>query len=94
MTEGKKFDQDKLPLELFDWMYATEIAEILQLGKEKYGPNNWKTLANAEDRYFAAAMRHLILWRQGEALDPESGKSHLAHGACNLMFLSYFERNK
>ena len=93
MTEGKKFDQDKLPLELIDWTHITEIAEILQLGKEKYGPNNWKQLANPEYRYFAAAMRHLILWRQGEMVDAESGKSHLAHAACNLMFLSYFERD-
>ena len=93
MTEGKKFDQNKLPLELIDWTHITEIAEILQLGKEKYGPNNWKQLANPEDRYFAAAMRHLILWRQGEMVDAESGKSHMAHAACNLMFLSYFERD-
>jgi hypothetical protein len=94
MTEGKKFDQDKLPLELIDWAHVTEIAEVLQLGKEKYGPDNWKHLTNGEDRYFAAAMRHLILWRQGETVDPESQLSHLAHAACNLMFLTYFERNR
>jgi hypothetical protein len=93
MTEGKKFDQSKLPLELIDWAHVTEIAEVLQLGKEKYGPNNWQQLANPEDRYFAAAMRHLILWRQGEIIDSESGKPHLAHAACNLMFLSFFERD-
>ena len=94
MSEGKKFDSDKLPLELVDWAHVAEIAEILQLGKSKYGSDNWKQLANAEDRYFAAAMRHLMAWRLGEIQDTESGQSHLAHAACNLMFLSYFERNK
>ena len=91
--EGIKHDANKLPLELVDWAFINEIAEVLELGRKKYSANNWQKLDNAEDRYFAAAMRHLIAWRQGETHDLESGLSHLSHAACNLMFLSYFERN-
>jgi hypothetical protein len=31
--------------------------------------------------------RHLWAWKEGEQNDPESGKNHLAHALCCLMFL-------
>lgn len=94
MTEGKKFDNGKTPYELIDWKAIEELAEILQFGANKYGPNNWQQLDNAPDRYFSATMRHLLAYRSGESVDPETGRSHLAHLLCNVMFLRHFERKQ
>ena len=49
---------------------------------------------DAIDRYFDAHMRHMVAWRKGEALDPESGRHHLAHAGCNVIFLLYLEMNQ
>jgi hypothetical protein len=35
-----------------------------------------------------------MAWYSGEDFDPESGLSHLAHAACNLMMLQEFEYTK
>ena len=32
-------------------------------------------------------MRHINAYQRGEAADLESGKSHLAHAVCSLMFV-------
>ena len=93
MSEGKKFDGDKAPLELVDPLAIIELAEILDYGKKKYSANNWQQLDNFNDRYYAAAMRHLLAWRAGEQCDLETNKSHLAHAFCNLMFLMWKARN-
>lgn len=91
---GKKFDNGKVPYELVYWPAVEKTACVLEVGRNKYGPDNWKSLENAEDRYFAACMRHLLAYRQGQAIDPETGLSHLAHAQCNVMFLQYFEDQK
>jgi hypothetical protein len=84
---GFKYDGDKPRWELLRWGFIEEIVQDLTFGAKKYGPNNWEKVDNGIDRYFAAAMRHLIAFRKGEQIDPESGLSHLAMAGCNLMFL-------
>ncbi len=91
--DGKKFDTGKTRYDLICWLHVKGIADVLQFGANKYGENNWKQLENATNRYFAAAIRHLVAWEQGEQTDAESGLSHLSHAACNLMFLGFFEEN-
>ncbi len=56
-------------------------------GAEKYEPDNWKHVPDSKRRYFDAAQRHLWAWKEGEQIDPESGKHHLAHALCCLTFL-------
>ena len=70
------------------------IVEILTFGASKYGADNWQGLDNFEARYYAALERHLQAWRKGEKVDPESGKLHLAHAACNVVFLLWHEITK
>lgn len=91
MSEGKKFDQDKTRLDLVYPQFVENVGKVLTFGAKKYEPNNWQKVEDPVNRYYAAALRHLIAWREGEKIDPESGLSHLAHAACNLMFLQYFE---
>lgn len=92
MSEGLKFDSDKLRWDLLPIECVEEVVKILTFGANKYGPNNWKELEHFEDRYYAALMRHLVAWRTGEKTDNESGLNHLSHAMCNLMFLLWREK--
>lgn len=92
-TTGIKHDADKARWDLLDYNFIKEGTEVLTFGATEYGPNSWKSVTNGSERYFAALMRHIVAWRQGEKVDPQTGKSHLAHALCNLMFLFGFEKN-
>lgn len=71
------------------WDALGEIADVLAEGAKKYAPENWKYV-NRED-YIDAMFRHLTKWASGEKIDPEFGKSHLAHAGCDLLFLLWFD---
>lgn len=88
---GKKFDSYLNQLELIPPEAVEGIGEVLTFGASKYGPDNWKHLENAKDRYFGAILRHLYAWRRGEAIDPDSGLSHMKHVAANASILTWFE---
>lgn len=84
---GMKYDAGKTRWDLVVWGIVEGIARVLTFGAKKYAPYSWRGVPDAKERYWSALMRHLIEWRQGEWLDPESGMPHLWHAACNLMFL-------
>jgi len=88
---GEKHDEGKAPWHLLPWRPVADIVEVLRYGANKYAPNNWKSVSNPRTRYFSAAQRHLVAWYGGEARDPESGLPHLAHAACCLLFLAWFD---
>ena len=88
---GRKNDQGKNRLDLIEPQFIEGVGEVLTFGAQKYEPNNWQNVEDPEDRYYAAALRHLMAWRKGETTDEESGLSHLKHAATNLMFLLHFE---
>jgi hypothetical protein len=94
MAEGQKFDGDKLRWDLLPIECIEDLVKVLTMGAKKYAPNNWQLVDNAQERYYAAVLRHLSAWRQGEQVDPESGLSHLAHIMCNVTFLLWFEKEK
>lgn len=85
--DGGKRRYDLLPMDSVD-----ALVDIITFGCDKYGPNNWQNLENGSLRYYAAAMRHLSAWRQGEELDQESGLPHLAHAMCCLTFMLHLEK--
>lgn len=89
---GVKHDESKARWDLLDYSFVAEGVDVLTFGATEYGENSWKSVPNASERYFAALMRHIVSWRSGEKTDPQTGKSHLAHALCNLMFLFGFER--
>ena len=90
-TIGRKDDQEKNRLDLVQPEFIEGVGEVLTFGAAKYEPDSWQKVEDAENRYYAAAMRHLMAYRKGEAVDEESGLSHLKHAATNLMFLLHFE---
>lgn len=91
---GRKDDNDKNRLDLIEPAFIEGVGEALTHGAQKYSANSWQNVENAEDRYYAALLRHILAYRAGEAVDKESGLSHLKHAACNLMFLLHFEQEK
>jgi hypothetical protein len=91
-TGGVKDDNTKAPWHLLPTEPIAEVVDILGLGAVKYAPDNWRRVPDGIDRYYAAAMRHIAAWRMGEQADSESGKSHLAHAMCCLIFIYELER--
>lgn len=88
-----KFDSGKPRFSLIEPNFALDLAKVLTMGAEKYGPENWKTTDNAHRRYLDALHRHLNAFERGQWDDPESGRSHLAHVAANAMFLHWLACN-
>ena len=90
-TEGRKDDGGKPRVELLSTEALLKIAEVLTFGAKKYDPHNWRD-GILWSRLFGAGQRHLLAWNTGEDVDPESGKSHLAHAGCCIMFLLEYEK--
>ena len=86
-----KDDANKLRFDLIEPEFEETVASVLTFGAAKYSTGSWKHLEDGINRYYAALRRHISAWRRGEKLDPETGLSHLAHAACNIMFLMYME---
>lgn len=91
LITGVKKDEGKPRWELVPFDAIRGVVEILTFGAKKYAARNWER-GIAYGRVFGAIMRHLTAWWGGENLDPESGKSHLDHAMCELMFLSAYEK--
>lgn len=92
-TTGIKHDTGKLPLHLVPIEAIEEVAKVLAFGADKYTDWNWAK-GFKWSRLYSASLRHLYAHMRGEDKDPETGLSHLAHCACNLLFLVYHEQHK
>lgn len=90
---GVKHDVGKLRLDLIPPEAMRAMGDVLTYGADKYGDRNWEKGISA-DRVYAALLRHLLAWREGEATDPESGLPHLAHALTNAGMLVALERRK
>lgn len=88
--EGVKYDKTKPDYSLLPPTALEDVVKVLTFGAAKYDRWNWKKLDNLEDRYFAAAQRHLWAVMRGETHDPESGEHHYAHALCCIMYLLEF----
>lgn len=93
---GMKYDGDKPRMDLLiDGMPGAleQVASILTFGAKKYADHSWQAVPNGPARYKAALLRHLTAHAKGELNDPESGMAHLAHAACNALFILQLEMN-
>ena len=59
----------------------------LDYGAEKYEHYNYYK-GHSVNQLVAACMRHVLQFKDGEDLDPESGISHLGHAMACLLMLS------
>jgi len=91
--EGKKFDNEKVPMDLLSPIALEQIAKVMAFGAKKYDRHNWRA-GIAWSRIIAASLRHIFSFLKGEDKDPETGLSHIAHAACCLMFLLTYEDDR
>ena len=86
--KASKFDSGKVRMDLLPVYPMKKVAEILTMGAQKYGDDNWRTGEPvALSRHYAGVQRHLNAFWSGEDIDGESGQTHLAHAICGLMFM-------
>lgn len=90
--EGLKYDGEKLRLDLLPCDALLDIAAVLNYGANKYSARNWEK-GLVWHRPYAACLRHLFAWWSGETYDQETGLNHLAHAACNLLFLLHYSNH-
>lgn len=88
MAEAKKYDGDKIQVELFPWNAFIETSIVLSLGATVYDPGNWKSGKGFKySRLIGAMLRHIIAVALGQDKDPKSGRHHLGHVICEAAFL-------
>jgi hypothetical protein len=92
-SQGAKHDTGKPRWSLLPTGTVAAVVRVLEHGALKYGAGNWTLVPEARTRYYDAAQRHLQAWWEGELFDPESKEPHLAHAACCMLFLMWFELN-
>jgi hypothetical protein len=92
--DEKKRDYGKPMWDLLPLGPIEDIVKVLTWAVEQgeYEKESWKTVDDAKNRYYAALMRHLKAYRDGELPDNKSGLPHLAHAGCCLLFISWLEQ--
>lgn len=87
MTEiAQHYDEGKPPLALLPPAGLREVAKVMAYGARKYGQWNWRK-GNTYLNFCNSALRHIYAHLDEETVDPESECLHLAHAACNLLFM-------
>ena len=93
-ARGTKQDSNKPRWSLLPADTIPEVIDVLEFGAARYSPGNWAHVPDARTRYYDAMMRHIEAWWRGEKADPDSGKPHLAHACCCILFLLAFDKVK
>jgi hypothetical protein len=84
-----KVDHTFLPLDALD-----EVSRVLMHGAQKHGHWNWVHNPCDWTNLLAKAERHIFAFQKGDDLDPSSGRSHIAHAICDLLFLQSYILNQ
>ncbi|MFI3173947.1 MAG: dATP/dGTP diphosphohydrolase domain-containing protein [Bacillota bacterium] len=85
---GKKFDQEKLRMDLIPHTAYESLARALTYGSMKYGDNNWQDIEL--HRYVGALMRHFVEFlKDVNSIDEESGLRHAECMLVNAMFINH-----
>lgn len=88
---GSRSNAGKEPWRLLPFDALNQVVRVLQYGTRKYAARNWEqglSWAECGD----SMQRHWHRWFQlREDFDDESGLPHLAHIACNAVFMLAFQ---
>lgn len=91
--EGAKFDSDKERFDLVPAEALIDLARIYTMGAVKYEDRNWEK-GIKWGRIFAAIMRHLWKFWNGEEIDQESGLPHVSHAAWGCFTLHHYMKHR
>jgi 5'(3')-deoxyribonucleotidase len=86
---GLRFNHGKLRYDLVEPRAHRDMVDVLTMGANKYFDRNWEN-GLSWTSVIASLKRHLAAIEMGEDYDPESGRLHIAHVACNAHFLNTF----
>jgi hypothetical protein len=82
----------KVPLHILPPSLLVYAALAFRDGAGKYGAFNWRKTKIVGTIYYAAALRHMLAWWDGEELAVDSGVPHLAHAlACLAIIIDAYE---
>lgn len=85
----------KIPLHLVPPAAVHYLAMAMADGGKKYGPYNFRDIPISSSTYYAAALRHMMAWWDGEDVAEDSGVQHLAHAmACCALVLDSMSTGK
>jgi hypothetical protein len=86
---GLRFNKGKSRYDLVEPHAFRDFVQVLTDGAEKYFDRNWEN-GLSWTSVLASLKRHIQAIEMGEDYDPESGRLHIAHAACNVHFLNAF----
>jgi hypothetical protein len=76
--------QDKPPLHYLEPAAEEAIARAMKSGADKYGYRNFTIEPIKATVYIDALLRHILAWKNGDDVDPDSGQHPLAHIGANV----------
>lgn len=77
----------KVPMSTLPAQVLLEVGLAMLEGARKYGRHNYRDAGVRASVYYDAAMRHLMLWWEGESIDPYSELSHITKAIAGLVVL-------
>jgi hypothetical protein len=89
--KGDRYNKGKLKWSLLPGSFVQAIVAVLTDGAKKYAPYNWARGMSWSGVSESMRRHWEAFWLDGERYDPESGHHHLAHMACNIMFLFIYD---
>ncbi len=91
--KGLRYDAGKPRVDLIDPDFLLQVGAVLEAGARKYAERNWEKGMDW-NKVYASMLRHMLKWQAGETNDDETGLHHMAHVACNAMFLlNYYNKD-
>jgi len=90
-----RYNIGKPKLSLIDPYFQEQLGKVLTMGAEKYNSNDWRR-GMPWTEVLDSLERHVLKFKSEDFddLDEESGIQHMAHVACNAMFLIWYFKNR
>lgn len=86
---GNRWNATKPEIDQVPYCKIKEESYVWTINKGKYGNGNWKD-GMPWSSVLNCMFRHMFALAEGEWRDPESGRPHAAHIACNVSMLIYY----
>jgi len=94
-TQALRYNKNKPRLGLIDAYFQEELAKVLTMGAVKYASDNWRK-GMSWTECVDSLERHVMKFKSENHSDndEESNLHHMAHVACNAMFLVWYSKHR